>query len=218
MCSCCFGCKIDRSQSVFYFVPQENRLIRRPLWTWKNLGETNFHWQDGPLRAKKRPNRWGNMPIELWDLSNFFSFTIVAVRVTFLKVVLKLSKNVLNGFLQDPSFIFLSIDLLSHCDIVERYFATINGGNRWQNKRNFDQNFVLCRCIFWFLPYTGLHFSTRYCSNIIPRHCLVPNNPSYKALGQKSIFLVKIQTSAAPFTNDHFYFSVQYNFYANWNN
>ena len=41
------------------------------------------------------------------------------------------------------------------------------------------------------------HFSTSYCSNIIPRHCLVPNNPSYKALGQKSIFLVKIQWMAS---------------------
>ena len=77
--------------------------------------------------------------------------------VTFLKVILKLSKNVLNGFLQDPSFIFLSIVLLSHGDIVERYFATINGGKWWQNKRNFDQNFVHCHCIFWFLPYTAVY-------------------------------------------------------------
>ena len=35
--------RLDRSQSLFYFVPQEKRLIRRPCWGWKNMGESIFH-------------------------------------------------------------------------------------------------------------------------------------------------------------------------------
>ena len=34
---------LDRSQSLFYFVPQEKGLIRRPCWGWKNMGESIFH-------------------------------------------------------------------------------------------------------------------------------------------------------------------------------
>ena len=94
------------------------------------MGESIFHWQDGSLRAKNAQIGEETCQLSCGTCQNLFSFTIVAVGVTFLKVILKLSKNVLNGFLQDPSFIFLSIDLLSFCDIVERYFATINGG-KW---------------------------------------------------------------------------------------
>ena len=117
--------------------------------------EAGKFWENQFFTGKM--DHWGQKNAQVDDTicqgprrtcQNFFSFTIVAVGVTFLKVILKLSKNVLNGFLQDPSFIFLSIVLLSHGDIVERYFATINGGKWWQNKRNFDQNFVHCHCIF----------------------------------------------------------------------
>ena len=55
------GDGLDRSQSLFYFVPQEKRLIRRPPWGWKNMGESIFDWEDGPTRTKMHPNGWGHM-------------------------------------------------------------------------------------------------------------------------------------------------------------
>ena len=33
---------LDRSQSLFYFIPQEKRLTQRPPWTWKNMGDSIF--------------------------------------------------------------------------------------------------------------------------------------------------------------------------------
>ena len=33
----------DRSQSLFYFVPQDKGLIRRPCSAWKNMGELDLH-------------------------------------------------------------------------------------------------------------------------------------------------------------------------------
>ena len=84
---------LDRSQSVFYFVPQENRLIRRPLWAWKNLGESIFHWQDGSLRAKNAQIGEETCQLSCGTCQNFFSFTFVAVWVTFLKVTLPLAEK-----------------------------------------------------------------------------------------------------------------------------
>ena len=37
----------------------------------KNLRDFNLHWEDGSLGAKKRPNRWGNMSVEPWALSEY---------------------------------------------------------------------------------------------------------------------------------------------------
>ena len=54
--------KIDRSQPLFYFVPQEKGLIWRPLWGRKNMGESIFHWEDGPPWGKMHPNWCSNMP------------------------------------------------------------------------------------------------------------------------------------------------------------
>ena len=85
--------RLDRSQSVFYFVPQENRLIRRPLWAWKNLGESIFHWQDGSLRAKNAQIGEETCQLSCGTCQNFFSFTVVAVGVTFLKVTLPLAEK-----------------------------------------------------------------------------------------------------------------------------
>ena len=85
--------QVDRSQSVFYFVPQENRLIRRPLWAWKNLGESIFHWQDGSLRAKNAQIGEETCQLSCGTCQNFFSFTVVAVGVTFLKVTLPLAEK-----------------------------------------------------------------------------------------------------------------------------
>ena len=51
-----FGTKLDRSQSLFYFVPQEKGLIWRPPWGWKNMRESTFHWEDGPPWGKMHPN------------------------------------------------------------------------------------------------------------------------------------------------------------------
>ena len=64
-------------------------------WSWKNPGESIFHWEDGPLGAKNAHIEEETMSVEPWDFSEFFSFTFVAVGVTFLKVIFLLSKNVL---------------------------------------------------------------------------------------------------------------------------
>ena len=54
--------RLDRSQSLFYFVPQEKRLIRRPCWGWKNMGELNLHQEDGPPQGKMHLNGYQHMP------------------------------------------------------------------------------------------------------------------------------------------------------------
>ena len=38
----------------------------------EKFGRINFSLARWVTEGKKRPNRWGNMPIELWDLSEFF--------------------------------------------------------------------------------------------------------------------------------------------------
>ena len=53
---------LDRSQSLFYFVPQEKGLIWRPCWGWKNMGESNFHYKNGPPQTKMHSNVWEHMP------------------------------------------------------------------------------------------------------------------------------------------------------------
>ena len=53
---------LDRSQSLFDFVPQEKGLIWRPLWGRKNMGESIFHWEDGPPWGKMHPYWCSNMP------------------------------------------------------------------------------------------------------------------------------------------------------------
>ena len=55
MVSCCH--LIDRSQSLFYFVPQEKRVTRRPPWTWKNVGESIFHPENMNIWPKTGQNR-----------------------------------------------------------------------------------------------------------------------------------------------------------------
>ena len=88
------------------------------------------------------------MPIELWEVSEFFFIHYCGRGSHFpdghLEVVQECTKMISPG----AQFHISRHNLLSHCDRVERYFATINGGKWWQNKRNFDQNFVHCRCIF----------------------------------------------------------------------
>ena len=63
----------------------------------ENPGESIFHWEDGPLGPRGRKN--AQIGEETCQLShgtcqNFVSFTIVAVGVTFLKVILNGTKNV----------------------------------------------------------------------------------------------------------------------------
>ena len=53
---------VDCSQSLFYFVPQEKGLIRRPCWGWKNMGELDLHYKNWPPRTKRHWNGWGHMP------------------------------------------------------------------------------------------------------------------------------------------------------------
>ena len=55
-----------------------------PAWLWESqsrmatplglekFGRIDFSLARWVTEGKKHPNRWGNMPIELWDLSEFF--------------------------------------------------------------------------------------------------------------------------------------------------
>ena len=63
---------LDRSQSLFNFVPQEKRLIWRPPLGWKNMGESIFHWENWPYDSQKRPKVGGNMPWVAGNWSEFF--------------------------------------------------------------------------------------------------------------------------------------------------
>ena len=62
---------LDRSQSLFYFVPQEKGLIWRPLCGWKNMRESILLWKNGPTGFKKRPKVGGHMPRSHGNLSDF---------------------------------------------------------------------------------------------------------------------------------------------------
>ena len=66
------GTHLDRSQSLFYFVPQEKGLIWRPPWGWKNMGESILHWEDGSPLTRKRPNGYKHMPEAQGSLSEPF--------------------------------------------------------------------------------------------------------------------------------------------------
>ena len=55
-------------QSLFYFIPQEKRLIRRPCWGWKNMGESILHWEDGPTDTKKTAKSRRTHAKEPWEL------------------------------------------------------------------------------------------------------------------------------------------------------
>ena len=73
----------------------------------------------------ERPNRWWNMSAEPWDLSEFFPISIVAVGVTFIKIIWRFVQNGPNWslFLLKTDFIFLSVDLnqFYHCSVVPSY-------------------------------------------------------------------------------------------------
>ena len=45
---------VDRSQ--------EKGLIWWPCWGWKNMGESNFHYENGPPQTKMHSNVWKQMP------------------------------------------------------------------------------------------------------------------------------------------------------------
>ena len=53
--------QLDRSQSLFYFVPQEKRLTWRPPWAWKNMGDSVFHPENMNIWPKTGQNRWWHM-------------------------------------------------------------------------------------------------------------------------------------------------------------
>ena len=58
------------------------------------MGESIFHWEDGPPWVKMHPNWCSNMPRIKYDLSDFFTFTFKAVGVTFLKVIFQFTEKV----------------------------------------------------------------------------------------------------------------------------
>ena len=46
---------LGRSQPLFYFIPLEMGLIRRPPWGWKNLGDSIFQ-SEKAYKSTKKPN------------------------------------------------------------------------------------------------------------------------------------------------------------------
>ena len=69
------------------FVPQKLGLIWWVPWECKNLGELNFHMENGLPEAQKLPNRYYHISRSQGNLSEFFSFTIGVVGGTFLEVI-----------------------------------------------------------------------------------------------------------------------------------
>ena len=52
---------LDRSQSLFYFVPQEKRLRWRAPWAWKNMGDLIFHPENLNIWPTTGQNWWWYM-------------------------------------------------------------------------------------------------------------------------------------------------------------
>ena len=80
-----------------------------PPWpTWNIF--THYCWirfskiQENSIFTGKmeRPNRWWNMSAEPWDLSEFFPISIVAVGVTFIKIIWRFVQNGPNWSLLAP--------------------------------------------------------------------------------------------------------------------
>ena len=69
------------------FVPQKLGLIWWVPWECKNLGELNFHMENGLPEAQKLPNRYYHMSRSQENWSEFFLFTIGVVGGTFLEVI-----------------------------------------------------------------------------------------------------------------------------------
>lgn len=62
-------------------------------WGCKNLGESNFHMENGVQEAQKLPIGINISPGLRGTCQNFFSFTIGVVGGTFLEVTLRLPKR-----------------------------------------------------------------------------------------------------------------------------
>ena len=65
--------------------------------------------ENGLREAQKLPNRYYHISRSQGNLSEFFSFTIVVVGVTFLKVILELPKNVLILNFPIPMAVFVPL-------------------------------------------------------------------------------------------------------------
>ena len=101
--------QLDRSQSLFYFVPQEKRLIWRPCWGWKNMGESFFHQKNGPTGMKKPAKSrkaCTKLPWELAETS--FRSLFKPLKSFFWGFCLNCTKSPQQGFLQGCIFIFLT--------------------------------------------------------------------------------------------------------------
>ena len=56
-----FTSRLDRSQPLFYFVPQEKGLIWRSPWEWKNMRDSIFHPENRNIWPEIGQNRWWHM-------------------------------------------------------------------------------------------------------------------------------------------------------------
>ena len=71
--STCKGCWRTRPPSIpIWFVPQKLGLIWWVPWECKNLGELNFHMENGLPEAQKLPNRYYHMSRSQENWSEFF--------------------------------------------------------------------------------------------------------------------------------------------------
>ena len=129
---------VDRSQSLFYFVPQEKRLIWRPCWGWKNMGESFFHRKNGPTGMKKPAKSrkaCTKLPWELAETS--FRSLFKPLKSFFWGFCLNCTKSPQQGFLQGCIFIFLTTafpDLLVGISQLQRRFS-------WTKQLPFKQNY-----------------------------------------------------------------------------
>ena len=129
---------VDRSQSLFYFVPQEKRLIWRPCWGWKNMGESFFHQKNGPTGMKKPAKSrkaCTKLPWELAETS--FRSLFKPLKSFFWGFCLNCTKSPQQGFLQGCIFIFLTTafpDLLVGISQLQRRFS-------WTKQLAFKQNY-----------------------------------------------------------------------------
>ena len=119
-------------------------------------------------RGKKRPNRWGDMSVKPWDLSEFFSFTVVAVGVTFLKVYLVVIKFIQRN---NPRNFLAG----ANCPIPNAQWAT-----RWS---------LYCHLDFWEKYSTAMcYHSFSICDVCRPSH--ISKIRSWNDIESKIQFLV----------------------------
>ena len=147
----CLPYNLDRSQSLFDFVPQEKGLIWRPLWGRKNMGKSIFHWEDGPPWGKMHPNWCSNMPRIKLNLSEFFYVHFSGRRSPFSEGHTSFAEKCTNLLILDFSgsrFIFVTTSI-SHIPTSSLLHCLSLHGRYWCKKTWFRSKLDQSCCIFY---------------------------------------------------------------------